>query len=58
MDHGLVVEHSKAKMELEENVKRKFESLPLPRKKIKLTGRVGVACEARKFSSNIKIIEK
>ena len=38
VDHGLVVEHPKAKMEFEKNVKRKSESLPLPRKKIKLTG--------------------
>ena len=45
-------------MELDKNVKRKFESLPLPRKKIKLTGRVGAASEAWKFSSNIKITEK
>ena len=35
MDHGLVVEHPEAKMELEKNVKRKLESVPLPRKKIK-----------------------
>ena len=58
VDHGLVLEHPKAKMELEKNVKRKFENLPLPRKKIKLTGRVGAANEARQFSSNIKITEK
>ena len=58
VDHGLVVAHQKAKMELEKNVKRKFESLPLSRKKIKLTGRVGIAREARKFSRNIKISEK
>ena len=58
VDHGLVVAHPKAKMELEENVKRKFESLPLSRKKIKLTGRVGIAREARKFSRNFKISEK
>ena len=58
VDHGLVLEHPKAKMELEKNVKRKFENLPLPRKKIKLTGRVGAASEARQFSSNIKITEK
>ena len=58
VDHGLIIEYPKAKMELEENVKRKFESLPLSRKKIKLTVRVGVASEARKFSSNIKITEK
>ena len=58
VDHGLVVEHPKAKMELEKNIKRKLESLPLPRKKIKLTGRVGAASEAWKFSSNIKITEK
>ena len=58
MDHGLVVEHPKSKTELEKNVKRKFESLPLLRKKIKLTGRVGGASEARKFSSNIKITQK
>ena len=45
-------------MELEKNIKRKLESLPLPRKKIKLTGRVGAASEAWKFSSNIKITEK
>ena len=51
VDHSIVEEHPKAKMELHENVKRKFESLPLPWKKIKLTGRVGVASEARKFSS-------
>ena len=51
VDHALVVEHPKAKMGLKENVKRKFESLPSPWKKIKLTGRVGVASEARKFSS-------
>ena len=49
VDYGLVVEHPKAKMELVKNVKRKLESLPLPRKKIKLTGRVGAATEARKF---------
>ena len=36
VDHGLVVEHLKTKMELEKNVKRKFESLPLLRRKIKL----------------------
>ena len=58
VDYGLVVEHPKAKMELVKNVKRKLESLPLPRKKIKLTGRVGAATEARKFWSNIKITEK
>ena len=58
VDHGLAVEHPKAKMELEKNVKRKLESLPLPRKKIKLTSRVGAASEARKFSSKIKIREK
>ena len=58
VDHGLVVEHPKAKMELEKNVKRKLESLTLPRKKIKLTGRVGAASEARKFLSNINITEK
>ena len=58
VDHGLVVAHPKAKMELEKNVKRKFESLPLSRKKIKLTGRVGIAREARKFSRNFKISEK
>ena len=51
VDHSLVIEHPKAKMELEENLKRKFESLPLLRKKMKLTGRVGVASEAGKFSS-------
>ena len=54
MDH----EHPKAKTELEKNVKRKLENLPLPRKKIKLTSRVGAVSEARKFSSNIKITEK
>ena len=58
VDHGLVVEHPKIKMELEKNVKRKLESFSLPRKKIKLTGRAGAASEARKFSSNIKITEK
>ena len=58
VDHGLVVEHPKAKMELEKNVKRKLESLPLPRKMIKLTSRVGAASEARKFSSKTKITEK
>ena len=58
VDHDVVVEHPEAKMELDKNVKRKFESLPLPRKKIKLTGRVGAASEARKFSSNINITEK
>ena len=58
VDHGLVLEHPKAKTELEKNVKRKFENLPLHRKKIKLTGRVGAASEARQFSSNIKITEK
>ena len=58
VNHGLVVEHLKAKMELEQNVKRKFESLSLLRKMIKLTGRVGAASEARKSSSNIKITEK
>ena len=57
VNQGLAVEHPKAKMELEENVKRKFERLPLPRKKIKLTGRVGVASKARTFSSIIKITE-
>ena len=51
VDHSLVIEHPKAKMELEENLKRKFESLPFLRKKMKLTGRVGVASEAGKFSS-------
>ena len=54
MDHGLVV---KVKVKSEENVKSKFESLLLPSKKIKLTGRVGVTSEHRKFSSNIKIAE-
>ena len=49
VDHGLVVEHPEAKMGLEKNVKRKLESVPLPKKKIKLTGRVGAASEARKF---------
>ena len=58
VDHGLVVEHPKAEIELKENVKMKFESLPLPRKNIKLTDWVGVATKARKFSSNIKITEK
>ena len=58
VDHGLAVEHPKAKMVFEEKVKRKFKSLPLPPKNIKLTGQVGVAREARKFSSNIKITEK
>ena len=58
VNHGLVVEHPKAKMELEQNVKRKLESLSLLRKMIKLTGRVGAASEARKSSSNIKITEK
>ena len=38
--HGFVVKHPKAKTKLEENIKSKFESLPLSRKKIKLTGRV------------------
>ena len=56
--HGLVVEHPKAKMELKKNVKRKFESLPLLRKNIKLTGTVGATSEPRKSSSNIKITEK
>ena len=51
VDHSLVVEHPKAKMESEENLKREFEILPLPRKKMKLTGRVDVASEAGKFSS-------
>ena len=55
VNHGVVEEHPKAKMELEKNVKRKFESLPLPRKKIELTGTVGVASKARKFSSIIGI---
>ena len=45
-------------MELEENVKRKSESLPSSREKIKLIGRVGVSSEVRKFSSNIEIAEK
>ena len=59
VDYGLVVEHPKAKMELEKNVKRKLESLSLPRKQIKLTSTVGAASEARKFqASNIKITEK
>ena len=58
VDHCLVVEHLKAKMELEENEKKKFESPPLARKNIKLAGRVGVASKARKFSSNIKITEE
>ena len=58
VDHGLAVEHPKAKMELEKNIKRKFESLPLLRKKIKLNDRVGAGSEARTFSSNIKITEK
>ena len=58
VDHGLVVEHPRAKMELEKNVKRKLESLSLPRKKIKLTGRVGAASVARTFSSNIKTTGK
>ena len=35
-----------------------MESLLLPRKTIKLNGRVGSASEARKFSNNIKITEK
>ena len=58
VDHCLVVEHLKAKMELEENEKKKFESPPLARKNIKLAGRVGVSSKARKFSSNIKITEE
>ena len=45
-------------MELEENVKRKSESLPSSREKIKLIGRVGVSSEVRKFSRNIEIAEK
>ena len=51
MDHSLEVEHPTAKMELEENLKKKFESPPSPGKKTKLTGKVGVASEARKFLS-------
>ena len=51
VDHSLVVEYPKAKRELEEHVKKKFESLPSPWEKIKLTGRVGAASEATKISS-------
>ena len=39
-------------------MKRKSESLPSPREKIKLISRVGVSSEVRKFSSNIEIAEK
>ena len=55
---SLVVEHPKTKMDLEKNIKRKFESLSLLQKKINSADIVGVASEARKFLSNIKITEK
>ena len=59
-DHGLVVENSKEKVKLEKSLKRKFmENLPMPKiRKSKFTGRVGVASEAKRFASNIRVSEK
>ena len=59
-DNGLVVENSKEKVKLEKSLKWKsMENLPMPKiRKSKLTGRVGVASEAKRFTSNISVSEK
>ena len=56
-DHGLVIENLKAKQKFEKALKRtSYESIPMPRlKKSKLTGRVGVASEAKRLATSISI---
>ena len=56
-DHGLVIENLKAKQKFEKALKRtSYESIPVPRlKKSKLTGRVGVASEAKRLATSISI---
>ena len=56
-DHGLVIENHKAKQKIEKALKRtSYESIPMPRlKKSKLTGRVGVASEAKRLAFSISI---
>ena len=56
-DHGLVIENPKTKQKFEKALKRtSCESIPMPRlKKSKLTGRVGVANEAKRLTTSISI---
>ena len=59
-NHGLVVENRKEKAKLEKSRNRKsMENLPMPKIwKSKFTDRVGVASEAIRLASNIRVLEK
>ena len=62
-DHGLIIEENATEVKrtsLEINLNQPgFEQLPIPkRQKPSLTGRVGIASDARRAASNISVYPK